>query len=231
MKSTEGLIILFSLCSYGVPIVGVAALVWWMNGRSARARAKGMLLLVEGRVLEAYETFANCNDRLLLRGQCSLWLWRLAQARSELDSAATLFDGRDEEKAAPYLALVTALTGDRDAENWVMRSGARIGGAPTEARLGLAVMELRRGQWAAALEALPPSAENPRGRALVNALRAWAQTQLDGQPRAIDAATFLGEGSLAELERSWPELAQVLKAGSTLTADRTESPARSDTAS
>jgi hypothetical protein len=230
VKASEGLIILFTLCGYIVPIVGVAALVWWMNNRSGRARAKGLLLLVEGRVLEAYESFERCNDRLLLRGQCSLWLWRLAQARSELDSAATIFDGRDEEKAAPHLALVAALMGERDAENWVMRSGARSAGAPTEARLGLAVMELRRGQWVAALQALPPSGENPRARGLANTLRAWAQTRLDAQARSVDTPALLGEGSLVELERCWPEFAQVLKAGTTVTADKTESPPRSDTA-
>lgn len=215
MRNAELLIIFVTLAAYIVPFFGAGALVWWVSTRSSRSRERGMLRLTEGRVLEAYELFDHCNDKLVLRGQASLWLWRLDTARHELDSAATLFEGRDEAKAAPFLAAVAALRGDRDAETWVMASGARLLEASTEARLGLAVMQLRRGRPEEALAALPRSAENPRARALVEIVRALAQTKLDGTSRPVDAAAMLGEGSIVELKRAWPELAQVLEAGTT----------------
>lgn len=204
---------------YVLPIVLVVGLVWWVGTRSSRALTKGLAQLEEGRILAAYESFDSCNDKLLLRGQASTWLWRLNSARHELDSAASILERRDELKAAPYLALVAALRGDRDVEDWVMLSGARSS-SQSEARLGLSVMELRRGHWKAALEALPSTTGNPRARALLEVVSAMATTQLDGQPRKLDTATLLGEGSIDELQKWWPELAEALKKGSTTAPDQ-----------
>lgn len=204
---------------YVMPVVVVVALVWWVGTRSSRALTKGLAQLEEGRILEAYESFDSCNDKLLLRGQASTWLWRLNTARHELDSAASILERRDELKAAPYLALVAALRGDRDVEDWVMLSGTRSSTQP-EARLGLSIMELRRGHWKAALEALPPATGNPRARALLEVVSAMATTQLDGQARKLDSAVLLGEGSIDELQKWWPELAEALKKGSTTAPDQ-----------
>lgn len=204
---------------YVMPFVVVVALVWWVGTRSSRALTKGLAQLEEGRILEAYESFDSCNDKLLLRGQASTWLWRLNTARHELDSAASILERRDELKAAPYLALVAALRGDRDVEDWVMLSGARSSTQP-EARLGLSIMQLRRGHAKAALEALPVATGNPRARALLEVVSAMATTQLDGQARKLDSAALLGEGSIDELQKWWPELAEALKKGSTSAPDQ-----------
>lgn len=204
---------------YVLPVVVVVALVWWVGTRSSRALKRGLAQLEEGRILEAYESFDSCNDKLLLRGQASMWLWRLNSARHELDSAASILERRDELKAAPYLALVAALRGDRDVEDWVMLSGARSS-SHSEARLGLAVMELRRGHWKPALEALPSTTGNPRARALLEVVSAMATTQLDGQARKLDTPALLGEGSIDELQKWWPELADALKKGSTTAPDQ-----------
>lgn len=222
MDSAEALALMmgFVVCvGYALPLVLVAVLVWWVGTRSSRALTKGLAQLQEGRILEAYESFDACNDKLLLRGQASTWLWRLNTARHELDSAASILERRDELKVAPYLALAAALRGDRDVEDWVMLSGARSSNQ-AEARLGLSVMELRRGHWKAALEALPSSTGNPRARALLEVVSAMATTQLDGQPRKIDSASLLGEGSISELEQWWPQLAEVLKQGTTTPPDQ-----------
>lgn len=210
---------LVACVGYVLPFGLVAALAWWVGTRSSRALKRGMAQLEEGRVLEAYESFASCNDKLLLRGQASMWLWRLNSARHELDSAASILERRDELKVAPYLALAAALRGDRDVEDWVMLSGARSSSQP-EARLALSVMELRRGHWKAALEALPTTTGNPRARALLEVISALATTQLDGQARKLDTAALLGEGSIDELKKWWPELAAALENGTTTVPDQ-----------
>lgn len=205
--------------SYVLPFGLIAAVAWWVGTRSSRALTRGMAQLEEGRILEAYESFASCNDKLLLRGQASMWLWRLNSARHELDSAASILERRDELKVAPYLALAAALRGDRDVEDWVMLSGARSS-SQSEARLGLSVMELRRGRWKAALEALPSTTGNPRARALLEVVSAMATTQLDGEARKLDTAALLGEGSIDELQKWWPQLAEALKKGTTSPPDQ-----------
>ena len=205
--------------SYVLPFGLIAVVAWWVGTRSSRALTRGMAQLEEGRILEAYESFASCNDKLLLRGQASMWLWRLNSARHELDSAASILERRDELKVAPYLALAAALRGDRDVEDWVMLSGARSS-SQSEARLGLSVMELRRGRWKAALEALPSTTGNPRARALLEVVSAMATTQLDGEARKLDTAALLGEGSIDELQKWWPELAEALKKGTTSPPDQ-----------
>lgn len=219
MKELELAALMIACVSYVLPFGLIAAVAWWVGTRSSRALTRGMAQLEEGRILEAYESFASCNDKLLLRGQASMWLWRLNSARHELDSAASILERRDELKVAPYLALAAALRGDRDVEDWVMLSGARSS-SQSEARLGLSVMELRRGRWKAALEALPSTTGNPRARALLEVVSAMATTQLDGEARKLDTAALLGEGSIDELQKWWPQLAEALKKGTTSPPDQ-----------
>jgi hypothetical protein len=205
------------LVSFGcftiIPLSIAIGVFGWMSSRSKRAMARGLSQFAEGRILEAYDTFEVCNGKLVLRGQASLWLWRLNQARSELDLAATMFEHRDEGLAAPFLALVAALRNDRDVEAWLVRSQARSVSGKPEAKLALAVFELRQGRYREALNATPADLGNPRGRALATAVRDWSQVHLTGESRPLDAVTFLGEGGPVELERHWPELAAALRAG------------------
>ncbi|MER2559444.1 MAG: hypothetical protein ABTQ32_01920, partial [Myxococcaceae bacterium] len=49
---------------------------------------------------------------------------------------------------------------------------------------------------------------------------AMATTQLDGQARKLDSAALLGEGSIGELQKWWPELAEALKNGTTSAPDQ-----------
>jgi hypothetical protein len=211
--SGELLVLLMLGGMFGVPLAIGFGLFWWLGTRSNRAMKKGRAQLAEGRVLEAYETFDVCNDKLILRGQASLWLWRLNQARTELDLAASVFEHRDEGLVAPFMALVAAIRDDRDVEPWLVRADARASNAPPEAKLALAIFELRRGRFAEALNAVPPGLDNPRARALGSVLRDWVQVHRTGESRPLDAVAFLGEGGPTELERHWPELTRALRVG------------------
>lgn len=194
----------------------VAGLVWWVATRSRRARVRGMMAMGEGRLVEALSAFELCEDKLLLKGQAQLWLWRLGQAIADLEGAISFNPPKYEDQAAPYIALATALRNDRDVDSWLLRSMAGAPGSASEARLAAAVMAARKGAWADAVGVMQSLMfTNVRARALRDALQAWALTMLDGQPRSVDAASLLGEGSITDLEQGFPAFAAVLRAGRT----------------
>ena len=216
MEQSESLaavsVLLLSAYCIGPLLVGIA--IYFVATRSKRALARGTAAMAEGRLVEALAAFELCADKLLLKGQAELWLWRLGDAIADLENCVGFNAERYEERCAPFIALATALRNDRDAESWLRRAGPAMPGATPAARLAQGIVWLRRGEYAQALPWFSQVRDlGLRGERLAAALTAWAQTGVDGTPRDLDTSGVLGEGSIENLQQGWPELARFLSQG------------------
>ncbi|RKH59537.1 hypothetical protein [Corallococcus llansteffanensis] len=191
--------------------------------RSAVHNVEGLRLMAEGRVVAALQQFEAAlplakSDVIPTYNiaVCQLQLWRLPDAERALGRLETRKDLTPQFRAVlcAALALAAAMQGrSKPAEQW-LDAVRKWGHKPFSlAVLASAVVACRAGLWSEAREQLgQPVAQELTGplRGLRQALGAWCQEQLTGEPRPVDAVAVFGEASPDALQAAWPELVAFL---------------------
>lgn len=191
-------------------------------GRGAQLNNRGLMLLQEGRVVDALATFDSAKSSLWLnplptynRGVALFMLWRLAEGAETMDRASRSRNGKPlRVVAVPTLLLIAALQGDaaRAADLELEVKAQQLEDAPL-VTLARAVTHARAQRWSDALALLTAARVRPLGggsRALAEAVRAWCLEQL-GQPvPPVDVVGVFGEAGPQGLTKAWPELATFL---------------------
>jgi hypothetical protein len=194
----------------------------WLNSRWLKGHNEGIVLLQQGRAVEALEHFKTARAHtksalpVLNVGIASLQVWLLPEAISALEEFRTR-GGSVMKGGAPgtmplasaALALAYALRGERArAQAMVAESAGSATG-----RLAEVVIAARSGEWIEAQRLLTQHAllldqlGGPH-RALTDAVQALVASKLGVPGGRVDRVRLFRETSGEGLKQAWPELVE-----------------------
>lgn len=206
-----------------------AFIAWrlWSVQRGAHTNNRGLTLLGEGRLTEAIALFEEAR-RIMGRnplprfnlGVANLWLWRLADAETLIDSSTKTLQGRPLRLLAlPMLQFISAVKNERARFEERTAELAKLNNdrSPMSA-MARAVFAARAGDWAGVSKELSLERTRPLGgpsRSVADALRGWANVQRGGRAPAIDAVGVFGETGPTAVAAWWPEFAKFVQENAT----------------
>ena len=211
-----------SLVVAGLGIPGWLIVVSRRSQRGAVVNNRGLTLMSEGRLVEAIAALEEAKGLLVSPlptfniGMASLWLWRLDEARTQLEKSTSTRAGRPLRViATPALFFIANVQNDA-ARTATYEAELKPLGAERSSvvHIGRAVRFARDRNWREVLNALSLSNTRPLGgpaRAVADALRAWATVELGGTCPPIDHVGVFGETGPAAVRVWWPEFADFLE--------------------
>ncbi|MBL8922563.1 MAG: hypothetical protein JNJ54_27170 [Myxococcaceae bacterium] len=188
-------------------------LIYRPSRQTRAALEHASLSLQQGRVAEALTHFEALRRQLptwsvasLRTGYTKLLLWRLLEARDDLEYARRR-GGTPE--IAGWLALTLSLLGDTDAARPLLGELSTPKADPRVRPLVEAILATRAGDFATALDRLSGhDVKQLPGTlgALARVLEVWAVQRTKGTGGAVDRVAVYGETGGDGLRRAWPEL-------------------------
>jgi len=205
------------------PAIGYIVAIIIDAQRGARENSRGLLLLTEGRCVEALAAFESAAVLMPLSaiprynvGNANVWLWKLEEARTQIQAATEWMSGAALRSiAVPTLAYIAAIQNTRPRADELNKEieTLKIAGNPV-VLLAQAVWFAREEKWGEVMRSIEIERVRVLGgptRAFADALRAWAMVKT-GQPLPpIDRVGVFGETGPDALKKWWPEFTEFLK--------------------